>query len=71
MKALSSGLNQLMTFHLKHQEASKINSSLIIDGIDIFYKNCNNKHKRNTLSEKRSITIKGEIFQNLFLNDLN
>uniref|UniRef100_A0A3B3HNI1 Reverse transcriptase domain-containing protein n=1 Tax=Oryzias latipes TaxID=8090 RepID=A0A3B3HNI1_ORYLA len=71
MKALPSGLIQLMTSHLKYQDASKIDSSLMINGIDILNKKCNNKYIRNTLSEKRHITPKGEIFWNNLLNDIN
>ncbi len=70
VKAIPNGLIQLINNHLSFGSNGRIFPELNVDGIEIFFSSCNNKHIRQILQSKHKISPRGKLFWNAKISDI-
>lgn len=71
IKAIPSGILQLMKGHFEKQEAKRDEFTFFINGLNITSRHCNNKHIRNQFFRKRKIAPWGKFIWSSSFSDIN
>lgn len=71
IKAIPNGLIQLIKNHLSHGSLSVLQYNLCLEGVDLVDKKCNNKHIRQMLQSRKTITPRGKFYWTSFVQDIN
>ncbi len=70
IKAIPTGLIQLVTSHLMFINSNVIYAALLGGGINILDRKCNSRHIHKPFQIKRKITPRGKVYWNVFITDI-
>ncbi len=70
LKAIPTGLVQLVKSHLLYNQNNMKDSALLLDGISIYDKKCNNKHIRQILQKRDLICPRGRSHWAAFIGNI-